>query len=55
MLLLQDGRYDRRAILRDAHRQYVQMRRLGWSWSRCLSFSWSRARAMRAAALPLAA
>jgi hypothetical protein len=45
---LADGRYDKAAILRDAHRhQYGAMRRHGWSWSRCLSFSWAQARAMR--------
>jgi hypothetical protein len=48
------GRYDRAAIMRDAHRQFLLMARHGWSWSRRLSFSW--AKAMRAtAALPRAA
>jgi hypothetical protein len=47
-LVTPDGRYDRAAILRDAHyHQYGAMRRHGWSWSRCLSFSWARARAMQ--------
>jgi hypothetical protein len=47
-LITADGRYDKAAILRDAHRhQYGAMRRHGWSWSRCLSFSWAQARAMR--------
>ena len=47
-LITPDGRYDKAAILRDAHcHQYGAMRRHGWSWSRCLSFSWARARAMR--------
>lgn len=46
-LLTRDGRYDRRAIMVDAHRQRRQMARHGWSWSRCLAFSWSKARAMR--------
>ncbi len=47
MLLDKDGAFDRAAIMRDAHRQYRQMRRFGWSWSRCLSFAWSKAKAMR--------
>ena len=47
-LITADGRYDKAAILRDAHRhQYGAMRRHGWSWSRCLSFSWAQARALR--------
>ncbi|WP_363351749.1 hypothetical protein [Methylocystis echinoides] len=47
-LITRDGRYDKAAILRDAHyHQYGAMRRHGWSWSRCLSFSWARARAMQ--------
>jgi hypothetical protein len=47
-LITPDGRYDKAAILRDAHyHQYGAMRRHGWSWSRCLSFSWARALAMR--------
>ncbi len=45
-LITLDGRYDKAAILRDAHyHQYGAMRRHGWSWSRCLSFSWALARA----------
>lgn len=47
-LLTPDGRYDRRAIMRDAHRQRRQMMRYGWTWSRCLASSWSKAKAMRA-------
>ncbi len=47
-LIAVDGSYDKAAILRDAHRhQYGAMRRHGWNWSRCLSFSWAQARAMR--------
>jgi hypothetical protein len=39
-LITADGRYDKAAILRDAHpHQYGVVRRHGWSWSRCLSFS----------------
>jgi hypothetical protein len=50
-LITPDGRYDKAAILRDAHcHQYGAMRRHGWSWSRCLSFSWARARAMQESA-----
>lgn len=47
-LLTLDGRYDRREIMRDAHRQRRQMMRHGWTWSRCLAFSWSKAKMMRA-------
>jgi hypothetical protein len=32
----------------DAHRQRRQMIRHGWTWSRCLAFSWTKAKAMRA-------
>jgi hypothetical protein len=50
-LITPDGRYDKAAILRDAHcHQYGAMRRHGWSWSRCLSFSWVRARTMQESA-----
>ena len=47
-LLTLDGAYNRRAIMRDAHRQRRQMARYGWTWSRCLQFSWSKAKMMRA-------
>ena len=50
-MLTHTGAYDRSAIMRDAHRQFGQMRRYGWSWGRCLAFSWARARAMREAYL----
>jgi hypothetical protein len=47
-LITPDGRYDKAAILRDAHcHRYGAMRRHGWGWSRCLAFSWARARAMQ--------
>lgn len=46
-LLTCDGRFDKAAIMKDAHRQRRLMARHGWSWSRCLAFSWSKARAMR--------
>ncbi len=48
-LLTPDGQYDRGAICREAHRQFRQMRRFGWSFGRCMGFSWAKARAMRAA------
>ncbi len=55
-LILSDGSYDRAAIMREAHRQFRLMRSHGWSWSRCLSFAWAKAGAMReAAAMPRAA
>ena len=47
-LITPDGRYDKAAILRDAHcHRYGAMRRHGWRWSRCLAFSWAQARAMQ--------
>jgi hypothetical protein len=47
-LITPDGRYDKAAILRDAHcHRYGAMRRHGWGWSRCLAFSWAQARAMQ--------
>lgn len=48
-LLTPSSGYDRAAIMRDAHRQYRLMACHGWTWARCLSFSWARAKAMRAA------
>ncbi len=51
-----NGTIDRSAVMTDAHKQLRLMRAHGWSWSRCLSFSWAKARQMREAAqLPLAA
>jgi hypothetical protein len=35
----------------DAHRQFWLMRRYGWSFGRCLSFAWAKAREPRGAAL----
>ncbi len=47
-LITPHGRCDKAAILRDAHcHRYGAMRRHGWGWSRCLAFSWARARAMQ--------
>jgi hypothetical protein len=46
-LILPDGRYDNAAIIRDARRQWFLMGRCGWTWSRCLTFSWTKARAQR--------
>ncbi|WP_144259387.1 hypothetical protein [Methylocystis sp. ATCC 49242] len=46
-LIRVDGDYDHAAILRDAHRQFRVMGRHGWSFSRCLAYSWTRARAQR--------
>jgi hypothetical protein len=46
-LLTFTGAYDRVAIMKDAHRQRRQMMRHGWTWSRCLAFSWAKAKAMR--------
>lgn len=47
-LLTARGAYDRRAIVVDAHRQRRQIARHGWTWSRCLAFSWTKAKMMRA-------
>jgi hypothetical protein len=59
-LLTPGGRLDRRAVMTEAHRQFQLMRRYGWSFGRCLSFAWAKAREQRArvpqgAGLPMAA
>ncbi len=41
------GRLDRRAVMTEAHRQFRLMRRYGWSFGRCLSFAWAKAREQR--------
>jgi hypothetical protein len=41
--LTSDGQYDRRGIVAEAHRQYAVMTRYGWSFGRCVDFSWSKA------------
>jgi hypothetical protein len=41
------GRLDRRAVMIEAHRQFRLMRRHGWSFGRCLSFAWAKAREIR--------
>lgn len=46
-LIRSDGRYDRRAVMLDAHRIYRGMGPLGWDWAHCLRFAWARAKAMR--------
>ena len=43
-LLTAAGSYDRRAVMTEAHRQFRLMRPLGWSFGRCLSFAWAKAR-----------
>ena len=43
------GRLDRRAVMIEAHRQFRLMRRYGWSFGRCLSFAWAKAREQREA------
>jgi hypothetical protein len=40
-------RLDRRAVMTEAHRQFRLMRRYGWSFGRCLSFAWAKARGQR--------
>ncbi len=40
---LATNRYDRSAIMKDAHRRYAAGRRLGmgWTFGRCLSTAWA--------------
>jgi len=42
-------KYDRRAIMRDAHRQWRMSQRLGmgWTWSKCVSRAWEAAKGRR--------
>jgi hypothetical protein len=44
-LVTPGGRLDRRAVMTEAHRQF--RRRYGWSFGRCLSFAWAKAREQR--------
>lgn len=46
-------RYDRRAIMKDAHRQWRSSQRfgLGWSWSKCMSRAWEAAKGRRVIAM----
>jgi hypothetical protein len=54
-LLRADGSIDRRALLRDAHREWNYARQKGWdqpgddiwTWDRCLALSQARARRER--------
>jgi len=50
-MLMLGNRFDKRAIMRDAHRVYRSMGPLGWSWSRCLSYAWVKAREVRRRAM----
>lgn len=48
--LLDDrGRFDRAAVMRDAHRRYRDGRRLGlaWTFAQCLRTAWAAARLQR--------
>jgi hypothetical protein len=49
-LVTPGGRLDRRAVMTEAHRQFRLMRRYDWSFGRCLSFAWAKAREQRARA-----
>jgi hypothetical protein len=51
MLLDNAGRYDRAAIMKDAHKRFADGRRLGlgWSFGQCLATAWAAARMARAA------
>ncbi|CAJ0891026.1 hypothetical protein AMST5_04099 [freshwater sediment metagenome] len=50
-LLDSRGRFDRAAIMRDAHRRFADGRRLGlgWTFGQCLATAWAAARIARAA------
>lgn len=52
-LLHPDHAYDRRAIMADAPRQRRLMASHGWSWGRCLSFAWAKAKAQKTAEFKL--
>lgn len=43
-------KYDRKAVMRDAHRQWRQSQRLGlgWTWGKCISRAWEAARGREA-------
>ncbi len=47
VLIRLDGGYDRRAIMAEAHHQFRLTRGFGWSFGRCLSFAWSKAKGQR--------
>jgi hypothetical protein len=51
-LVTPSGRLDRRAVMIEAHRQFRLMRRYDWSFGRCLSFAWAKARERRARTNP---
>lgn len=42
-------RYDRRAVMKDAHKRYRAGLRLncGWTWAQCLSLAWCAAKMRR--------
>ncbi len=46
-LIRPDGGYDRRAIMAEAHRQFALTRGFGWTFGRCLSFAWKKAKGQR--------
>jgi hypothetical protein len=47
-LLTPAGKCDRAAVMRDAWKTFRRMRQFPeWTWSKCLSFAWARAREMR--------
>lgn len=50
-LLDSRGRFDRAAIMRDAHKRFRDGRRLGlgWTFGQCLATAWAAARIARAA------
>lgn len=44
------AKYDRSAVMRDAHRQWRMSKRLGlnWTWGKCISRAWEVARGKEA-------
>jgi hypothetical protein len=47
ILLCRDGSFDRAAIMTEASYQFRVMGHRGWTFGRCLSFAWKKARAHR--------
>jgi hypothetical protein len=46
--------YDRRGIMKDAHKRFRDGKRLrlGWTFGQCLTTAWAAAKIRRAASLP---
>jgi hypothetical protein len=52
MTMVPTGRYNRAAIMRDAHKRYANGKRLGlgWTFGQCLSTAWAATKMRREAA-----